>query len=55
MPDGYNGPQLDKVLREENINLLSEMIPQGGVIVDGCQDYLLRLKELYAMCVRSLL
>ena len=55
MPDGYNGPQLDKVLREESINLLSEMIPQGGVIVEGCQDYMLRLKELYLMCVRSLL
>ena len=57
MPDGYNGPQLNKVLKEENIKLLSEMIPEEGdvraiTIVEGCQDYLLRLKELYAMCVR---
>ena len=53
-------PQLNKVLKEENINLLREMIPQEGdvraiTIVEGCQDYLLRLKELYAMCVRYLI
>lgn len=52
MPEGYNGPQIDRVWKEESIELLSKMIPHGGVIVEGCQDYLLRLKELYAMCVR---
>ena len=44
-----------KILKEENIRLLGEMIPNGGVIVEGCQDYLFRLKELYAMCVRYVL
>ena len=55
MPEGYNGPQIDRVWREENIELLSKLIVGDArtvAIVEGCQDYILRLKELYAMCVR---